>query len=660
MRWLFRALALVVLIALSLGGALLLIPSKKIAQIAEARFEEATGRKMTLSGSVHATIWPQLGVRTGRVEIANADWSKDGPMLSAKGLQIGVDPGALIGGEIRVSKVDVLSPNILLERRKDGTGNWEVTPPDAATGGQSASPNPSPGEGGGITAFSLDKAEISDGSVRWIDHASGQRIALTGLDASLALPSFDGPASLDLTGQVNGKALKVNGTLESFASFLAGDPAPTDLALTLDASSIGFKGTFGTAPLAAKGALTASVKDPTALAAIFGQTARDLPKGLGRDTITAKGDVTLGADGAVHLRGGKLTLDGNALSVAGDLSFAKGKPRIDAQIDAGALDLSALEGASGKAGAGGSSSGSGSGASGWSTTPIDASGLRALDGKIALDASSIDFGTAKLGPTKAQITIDSGRAVADLRQVSAYGGSVTGQVVANARNGFSASADLVAKGVSMQPLLSDLADYTRLDAKADLALKLLASGNSEAALARSLSGSGNVAFGKGALEGLDLVGMLRTLDLNYVGEGAKTIFDQITASFTIADGVLSNDDLALKAPLLSAAGKGRVDIGAQSLDYTVTPTALSKADGTGGVKVPLSITGPWAKPKFGLDMKALSGDKVDAAKQDLKAKAEAEIAKKLGITPQEGQSTEDAAKQKLKEEAAKGLLKLFK
>ncbi|KEO54946.1 AsmA family protein [Thioclava pacifica] len=652
MRWLFRALALIVLIALSLGGALLLIPSKKIAQIAEARFEAATGRKMTLSGSVHATIWPQLGVRTGPVEIANADWSKDGPMLSAKGLQIGVDPGALIGGEIRVSKVDVLSPNILLERRKDGTGNWDFTPPAAAG---SAAPA-SQGEGGGVTAFSLDKGEVSDGSVTWIDHASGQRLALTGIDASLALPSFAGPASLALTGQVSGKALKAKGTLGAFASFLAGDPVPTDLALTLDASSIDFKGTFGTAPLAAKGALSANVKDPAALAAIFGQAAPDLPKGLGRDTITATGDVTLGADGAVQLRGGKLTLDGNALSVAGDLSFPKGKPRIDAQIDAGALDLSALTG-SGETGSGGSN---GSKSGGWSSATIDATGLQAVDGAIALDASSIDLGTVKLGPTKTQITIDNGRLVADLRQVSAYGGSVTGQVVANARSGFSAAADLSAKGLSMQPLLSDLADYTRLDAKADLAVKLLASGNSQAALARSLSGSGTVALGKGALQGLDLVGMLRTLDMNYVGEGAKTIFDQITASFTIANGVLSNDDLAFKAPLLSAAGKGRVDIGAQTLDYTVTPTALSKADGTGGVKVPLTIKGPWSKPKFGLDVGAISGDKVDAAKKDLKEKADAEIAKKLGITPEEGQSTEDAAKQKLKEEATKGLLKLFK
>ncbi len=647
MRWFYRALALIVLIALCIGGALVLIPSKKIAQFAEARFEAATGRKMKLTGSVHATIWPQLGVRTGPVEIANADWSKDGPMLSAKGLQIGVDPGALIGGAIRLSKVAVLSPNILLERRDDGTGNWELAPPEVATSAEPASP----GDGGGMTTFSLDKGVISDGSVTWIDHASGQRLALTGVDASLAFPSFAGPASLELTGQVNGGALKVNGTLEAFASFLAGDPVPTDLALNLDTSSIGFMGTFGTAPLVAQGALAASIKDPAALAAIFGQAAPALPKGLGRDTISAKGDVALGADGAVQLHDGKLTLDGNALSVAGDLSFPSGKPRIDAQIDAGALDLSAL------ADSGGSF---GSGSGGWSRAPIDASGLRAVDGKIALDASSIDLGSAKLGPTKAQITIDNGRATADLRQVSAYGGSVTGQVVANARSGFSVAADLAAKGISMQPLLSDLADYRRLDARADLTLKLLASGNSQAALMRSLSGSGNVAFGKGALQGLDLGGMLRTLDLNYVGEGAKTIFDQITASFTIANGVLSNKDLALKAPLLSATGKGRVDIGAQTLDYTVTPTALSTADGTGGVKVPLAITGSWAKPKFGLDVKAISGDKVDAAKKSLKAKADAEIAKKLGVTPQEGQSTKDAAKKKLEEEAAKGLLKLLK
>ena len=434
------------------------------------------------------------------------------------------------------------------------------------------------------------------------------------------------------------------------------------MANLLNGSSIDFKGNFGTSPLTAKGALSADLKDPAGLAAMFGQPAPDLPKGLGRDTIAAKGDVTLGANGTLQMRGGQVTLDDNAMRVAGNLSFAKGTPRIDAQIDAGALDLSALggSGSPGSGGAGGSGGASGSGSGGWSTAPIDASALHAVDGKIALTANSIDLGATKLGPTKAQVSIDTGRAVIDLRQVSAYGGDVTGQVVANGRSGFSASADLVAKGISMQPLLSDLADFKRLDAKADLKVNLLASGNSEAALMRSLSGSGNFAFGKGALEGLDLVGMLRTLDLNYVGKGAKTIFDKITASFSIDNGVLSNDDLTFNAPLLSAAGKGQVNIGAQTLDYTVTPTALGNSSGTGGVTVPLTIKGPWSKPKYGVDVKAISGDKVDAAKETLKQKADAEIAKKLGLSPQDGQSTEDAAKQKLREEAAKGLLKLFK
>jgi len=230
----------------------------------------------------------------------------------------------------------------------------------------------------------------------------------------------------------------------------------------------------------------------------------------------------------------------------------------------------------------------------------------------------------------------------------------------NGRGGLSVATDLTAKGVALRPLLTDLAQYKRLDAKADLSLKLRAAGNSQAALARSLAGSGRFSFGKGELQGLDLVGMLRTLNLNYVGEGAKTIFDAITASFTIDKGVLSNDDLTLTAPRVSAAGKGTVNSGARTLGDTVTPTAVSKADGTGGVKVPLLITGPWAKPSFGLDVNALAGAKIDAAKQRLQDQAKQELGKQLGVTPQAGQSPQDALRKKLEDQAKKGLLNLLK
>ena len=51
--------------------------------------------------------------------------------------------------------------------------------------------------------------------------------------------------------------------------------------------------------------------------------------------------------------------------------------------------------------------------------------------------------------------------------------------------------------------------------------------------------------------------MLRTLDLNYMGTGAKTIFDTITASFTIAKGVLRNDDLSAGCPASERGWQGQ-------------------------------------------------------------------------------------------------------
>ena len=663
MRWLFRLLGLIVLlVALALGG-LLLLPSDRIAKLAAGQFEAATGRSMELSGAVRPTLWPRLGVRTGPVAIANAAWSKEGPMLRAEGLEIGVDIGALIGGDIRISKVAVLAPKIVLERRKDGHGNWEF----GSTASASASPAAAPastGQAGGLQAFSLDSGVISGGSVTWIDHATGQRIALDKIDATLKIPAFIGPATLDLSAVANAHPLTIAGSIGAFADFLAGKVVKTDLTATIGASTLRFAGNLGTAPVAAQGDLDATLVDTVALAAILGQSAPSLPVGLGHDRIAVKGQVTLAPEGSLHLRNGAVTLDGNAMTVAADVTFPAARPRINAQIGAGALDLSALAGSGGSDGGSGGDQTDGAAAAGWSTAPIDASGLRAADAEVDLTASSVDLGMAKLGKTRLLVTLDNGRAVVQLREVRAYDGLVSGRVVVNGRKGLSSSADLRVAGVAMKPLLTDMAGYKRLVGAGDLTLKLAAAGGSMAALMKSLSGQGSVALGKGELVGLDLVGMLRTLNANYVGEGSKTIFDKITASFTIKNGVLSNDDLAFAAPLVTANGAGTVDIGARQLAYTVTPTALTKADGSGGVTVPLKISGSWDHPKFGLDLQSIADQKLQVEKKKLEEKAKAELARKaqekLGVTPQDGESLNDAAKRKLQDEAKKGLLNLLK
>ncbi|OYX26188.1 MAG: hypothetical protein B7Z10_03980, partial [Rhodobacterales bacterium 32-66-7] len=136
-------------------------------------------------------------------------------------------------------------------------------------------------------------------------------------------------------------------------------------------------------------------------------------------------------------------------------------------------------------------------------------------------------------------------------------------------------------------------------------------------------------LGQGAVQGFDIVAMLQTLDPAYVGEGQQTSFDGLAGTFTIAGGVLSNSDLKLVAPSLTAAGAGEVDLGARTLDYGIRPTALAAEDGTGGVMVPLLITGPWAEPRFRLDLEGLAREKMEAEVKAAAAEAEARIRSEL-------------------------------
>ncbi|WP_435259749.1 AsmA family protein [Thioclava sp. FR2] len=667
MRWLIRSILALCLLVFLAVGAVFLIPAEKVARVATDKFQTITGRTLTIDGAVRPTFWPSLGVKTGAVSISNADWSDAGPMLEAEALEINLDMAALWNGDVRITGIRAKSPRIVLERARDGRENWVFGGKNGGTAKQGMA-----GEG---TPFTLDLAEIEGGSIQFTDHKTGQSISLSQLNGTVKVPAFLGPADVNLSGQMNGQAFATELRLAEFAPFLEGRLTGLDLDLSAGDAKLAFNGRAGFSPLSAAGEMAADLGDMAALSRLLAIPRPALPEGLGARAIAASGAITLTEKASLHLRGGTVTLDGNRLNVEADLTTAGDRPKLSAQVGAGALNLSGL---TGDASQGGAASGSGAKAKGWSTERIDVSGLGAMDAAIALSADSVDLGLAKLGTTRVVATIDRARAVFDLRQIAAYQGSVTGQFVVNGRGGLSTGGDLVLSGLAMQPLLTDVAKYDRLIGTGDMTFKFLAVGNSMDELMRSLSGQGKLGFGKGELRGLDLAGMLRTLDTSYVGEGQKTIFDRIGAAFTIQKGVLQNEDLALKAPYVTATGGGEVNVGARTLDYRVRPTALASTDGTGGVMVPLLITGTWANPKFRLDLESLARERFEEeakaleerAKAEAKAaeaRAKAELERKaqeeLGVERREGESLEDAAKRRaqevIEEEADKALRRLL-
>lgn len=656
MRWVVRILAGVLTLAVLAFGVVALIPAERVAQAAAVEFERITGRALTIEGDVRPSVWPELGVRTGPVTVANADWSGAGPMFRAEGLAIGLDTTALFGGEVRITGLLLDRPAMLLERHPDGRTNWADL--GGAAGGAEGGAEP-----GATRPFALEAGTIRGGSLRILDPAAGRDVTLTGIDAALRLPGPTGPAEIEGSALLGGAPLSVRIGIEGFGDLVAGRVVPVEALLRAGGAQLALSGRAGMSPAVAEGRIEADLSDLDALAALAGARAPALPEGLGRRDLRLAGQVTLAPEGSVHLREGALTLDGNALSVEADLTFPDPRPRLSARIAARSLMIRGLEGGGG----GGTASAADPG---WSTAAIDVSALGLIDAEAAFSAESLDLGVAQLGKTRARLVLDRARAVIETEGIAAYGGAVAGQFVVNGRSGLSVGGDLTFAGLAMEPLLRDLAGWDRLMAPGDLRVKFLGVGQSMAAIMASLSGEGRMTLGRGEIRGLDLVGMLRTLDPGFVGEGQRTIFDSVGASFVIEGGVLRSEDFALAAPLLTATGAGTVGLGARVIDWRLVPRLLAQADGTGGVSVPLLITGPWSAPGFRLDLQSLADQKLAEEKARLQAEAEARAraelekrAAELGVTPQEGESLEDAARRRAQEaldaEAQRALRRLL-
>lgn len=609
MKWLFRiGLTLVTLVVVAVGG-LALVPVDHVARLAAERFEAETGRALTVEGPVRATLWPRVGVRAEGIALANADWAGAQPMLRARALDIGIDPAGLLRGDIAIRSLEAEGAQLSLERRADGLGNWVMDGGDGASSGPAAA---------GRRSVSVDRAVLRDARISFTDRAAQATWTLEAVDLAAELPALDGPVGIAGSALMNGVALALDGRIDGVRGLASGALTPVRMALRSGGSEIVLEGRADLDPASFEGSLRIRSDDRLALLRALGRAPLDPPEGLGRDRIALLADVTLAPEGSLHLRGLDLTLDGNALAGGLDLVPGEERPFVTATLSADALAFGG-PGAAGGSGAGGPASGTG-----WDDAPIDVSALFLADGEITFASGPVSLGGAALERVSTTIVVDRGRAVATFQPIAAYGGEITGSLVVNGRGGLSSRAVLDLKGLRMQPFLTQLAGHDRLVGEADVSVNLLGVGDTVQALMDSLEGTLSLRAGRGEMLGLDLAGMIRTLDPGHRGPGRKTVFNGITASFAVTEGVARGDDLAVSAPLMAATGAGAVDIGARTLDYRLLATLRRAPDGE-GVTVPILFTGPWSDPSIRPDLEWLARRELEARAREEAAKIEARV-----------------------------------
>lgn len=633
MRIMRGALFAVFLFVAFAAVAVLMLPKERIARVASTELSEVLGRDVEITGEIGLSFWPVLGVRTGPVTVAGPDWTEGQPLLKAEAMSIGVGAMAALRREIDIRQVELTRPQINLVRAADGRVNWAF---GEGGGAREAS------EGGGIRPFSLTRAEMRGADLLYEDRAAGTRERLTSVDAQLEIPSMAGQASLVASGVRGEGTLTVNLRADNAGDFLSGRLTPVRLDLSTGGGSAVFSGAM-TRGLDMDGRLTVEAGNTARFLAALGLGNSAPPEGLGQ-SIDLTSKLIFAGGKVINLRGMELSLDQNSLTGDADVRLDGARPKVTARLEAGALDLSSFS----------AEGGSDDAESGWSKTPIDAGGLGAMDASVRLAVQSLDAGMVKLGPSVMSITLDNARAVVKMTEAAGYDGQIVGQFVINNRSGLSVGGDLSMLQGNVQALLTDLMDVDRLSGQADAYVKFLGVGQSLDEIMRSLSGEGGIAMGRGEISGFDLNALLG----NTGGGNGTTVFDKMSASFDIADGLLMNDNLTMTLPNFTASGEGQANLGAQTLDYLFTPVAL-KANKGKDLAFPVRIRGPWADPRISVDLQAAIDLNLADQKDEVKTKVEDKIAEELGVQAEEGESLEDAVKKKAEEKLQEELLKIF-
>ena len=187
-------------------------------------------------------------------------------------------------------------------------------------------------------------------------------------------------------------------------------------------------------------------------------------------------------------------------------------------------------------------------------------------------------------------------------------------------------ADLT--GVRALPLMQGLADFDRIDGKMQAKISVRSSGTSQRAIMSNMAGTAFVVFQDGAIKGLNVAQMIRSLTASTLSgwqesEEKATDLSQLSASFKIDKGQAQTTDLNLVGPLVKMTGAGTIDLGTKQIGFRVEPKLVMTTEGQGritdpvGLGIPVMISGPWGSPRIYPEMQGIL-DNPDGAYAKLK------------------------------------------
>ena len=662
------------LLAAGVGLLYALFDGEKIkAEVSRAVLEQKQ-RKLDISGKLELSVWPDVGIRLGRLTLSEPGGKEEFLALDSARVAVAVMP--LLSKQVQVQRVEVAGLKAMLVKRKDGTLNIA----DLIGGNPDKPGSAKPAPGGAAAPVQIDIAGISvaNAQLTWRDEKGGATTTLSNLDLGSGRVQAD-----------SGRQTLVIDALSLAAKGKTGADS-FELKLEVPRLSISPDKSAGetlslTAKLAGSGRnvdarLVLSTVEGSAKALKIGKLALDLDAKVGESVLKAHLDSPVAADlaaqtvalerlaGAIDLANPKMPMKQLKLPLSGSLRADLAKQ--SAALDLGTrfdesnialklklakfaplalgfdLDIDQLnvdkylppKAKEEKAAPEGK---------------LDFSALKGLDVNGAIRIGSLQVSKLKLAKLNAKLNLAGGRLDVSPLSVNLYEGAASGSLSLNA-TGNSVALKQNLTGISINPLMKDLADKDLLDGRGTVMLDLNTRGDSVTAMKKALAGNASLSLKDGAIKGINLAQSLRDLKgklgtasgkredtTQQAKAGDKTDFSELTASLKISNGVAHNDDLAMKSPFLRLSGAGDIDIGGGQMNYVAKASVVGSSAGQGGkeldqlkgLTVPVRVTGPFEnlayKIEFGNLVSDIAKAKVEEKKEEVKAKLEDKARDKL-------------------------------
>ena len=568
-------IAIAALLLLAVGAAVFIAatfdPNRYKPEIT-ALIKERTGRTLSVEGKLGLSFFPSVGVAAGKTTLSEPNSQKAFAKFGEARMAVALLP--LVRGEVVADRITLSGLALDLVKFRNGKTNFDdLIGAGPRTEGSSS--------GGATVKWDVQGIDIRASSVDWRDESAGTHVTVQIRELKTGRIASGVPGKLDLAAAVQGAKPKINLQVQLGAGYRMDFEKRT---VYLSGIVLQVSGDLLGTPSAQK----------ILKISLSGGAQADLEKSRASAEVTAKLDEST-------LRA-KLAL-ANFASPAMQFDLAVDRLNVDRYFPPKKQDA--------KAGA--------------PEQPIDLSGLRAIEATGTVRVGQLTVSNVKA--EKIQVGIRAKGGTIDLSPLSAalYQGTMSGSArVSAASNRFALKQSLC--GISVGPLLRDLANRDVLEGRGNLTLDVQGAGNTVSAIRKTLSGNAGLNLKDGAIKGINLADIARSAR-SLVGTRSteqglsstyKTDFPESSASFFTNNGIAVNEDLDAKSPFIRLRGEGSINLGASSMDYLAKPTLAATYTGQGGreakdvagITVPVRISGPLDALKYRPDFSAIAQEAV--------------------------------------------------